>query len=89
MAGDGTTSVTILCGSLLSRCMGLLEKGVHPTLVSEAFQLAADKACEVLKSIAIPVDLKDKDALINAAMTCGAICFCALSCDVCVNAVFP
>eukprot|EP00892_Ulva_mutabilis_P003722 jgi/Ulvmu1/1721/UM116_0035.1 len=69
VAGDGTTSVTILCGSMLSRCMGLLEKGVHPTLVSEAFQLAADKACEVLKSIAIPVDLKDKEALINAAMT--------------------
>lgn len=53
--------------------MGLLEKGVHPTLVSEAFQLAADKACEVLKSIAIPVDLKDRDALINAAMTCAHI----------------
>lgn len=70
VAGDGTTSVTILCGSLLSRCMGLLEKGVHPTLVSEAFQLAADKACEVLKSIAIPVDLKDRDSLISAAMTC-------------------
>lgn len=73
VAGDGTTSVTILCGSLLSRCMGLLEKGVHPTLVSEAFQLAADKACEVLKSMAMPVDLKDKEALINAAMTYASL----------------
>lgn len=73
VAGDGTTSVTILCGSLLNRCMGLLEKGVHPTLVSEAFQLASNKACEVLKSISIPVDLKDKEALMNAAMTCAGL----------------
>lgn len=49
--------------------MGLLEKGVHPTLVSEAFQVACDKAIEVLKSIAISVDLKDRESLINAAMT--------------------
>lgn len=73
VAGDGTTSVTILCGSLLNKCMGLLEKGVHPTLVSEAFQVACDKAIEVLKSIAIPVDLKDRDSLINAAMTCALL----------------
>lgn len=49
--------------------MSLLEKGVHPTLVSEAFQVACDKAIEVLKSIAISVDLKDRESLINAAMT--------------------
>lgn len=49
--------------------MGLLEKGVHPTLVSEAFQVACDKAIEVIKAMAIPVDLKDRESLINAAMT--------------------
>lgn len=69
VAGDGTTSVTILCGSLLNKCMGLLEKGVHPTLVSEAFQVACDKAISVLQSISIAVDLKDRESLINAAMT--------------------
>jgi T-complex protein 1 subunit delta len=69
VAGDGTTSVTILCGSLLNKCMGLLEKGVHPTLISEAFQVACDTSVEILKSIALPVDMKDREALINAAMT--------------------
>ena len=29
-AGDGTASVTVLCGSLLNKCIGLLERGVHP-----------------------------------------------------------
>lgn len=71
VAGDGTTTVTVLCGSLLSRCLGLLEKGVHPTLVSEAFQLASDKAVEVLKAMATPVDLGDREALVDAAMTCA------------------
>ena len=69
VAGDGTTTVTVLCGALLSRCLGLLDKNVHPTLISEAFQLACNKAVEVVKDIAQPVDLKDKDALIDAAMT--------------------
>ena len=31
-AGDGTTSVTVLCGSLLNKCIGLLSRGVHPTV---------------------------------------------------------
>lgn len=34
-AGDGTTSVVVLCGSLLDQCAGLLEKGIHPTVITE------------------------------------------------------
>ena len=73
VAGDGTTSVTVLCGALLSRCLGLLDKGVHPTLISDAFQLACIKAVEVITDMAQPVDLKDKEALIDAAMTCAPL----------------
>ena len=47
MAGDGTTSVTVIAGSLLKKSLELLEKGVHPTIISDAFQKAAIKACEV------------------------------------------
>ena len=36
VAGDGTTSVTVLCGSLLNKCIGLLNRGVHPTVISDA-----------------------------------------------------
>ena len=35
LAGDGTTSVVVLCGSLLDKCSGLLEKGIHPTIITE------------------------------------------------------
>jgi T-complex protein 1 subunit delta len=47
VAGDGTTSVTVLCGALLKKSLELLDRGVHPTIISDAFNLAADKAVEV------------------------------------------
>ncbi len=104
MAGDGTTSVVVICGALLKKCQELLEKGVHPTIISDAFDKAAQKACQVrsacrfgvgrvargvhdstvtrrslrsscacvqiLESVAIPINLEDRDALIRAATTC-------------------
>ena len=47
MAGDGTTSVVVVCGALLTKCIDLLARGVHPTLISDAFGLAARKAVQV------------------------------------------
>jgi T-complex protein 1 subunit delta len=46
-AGDGTTSVTVICGAFLKKCQELLDRGVHPTAVSDAFSKAAARACEV------------------------------------------
>jgi T-complex protein 1 subunit delta len=34
-AGDGTTTVVILAGALLKAAESLLEKGIHPNIVSE------------------------------------------------------
>jgi T-complex protein 1 subunit delta len=39
-AGDGTTSVVVIAGSLLNVCSNLLDRGIHPTIISEGFQLA-------------------------------------------------
>lgn len=68
-AGDGTTSVVVLAGSLLNAAEKLLEKGIHPTTVAESFQHAAAKSVEILKDMAHPVDLKNKEALLQAAAT--------------------
>lgn len=46
MAGDGTTSVVVLCGALLKKALELLERGIHPTVVSDSFSLAVAKAVE-------------------------------------------
>ena len=69
VAGDGTTSVTVLCGSLLNKCVSLLTRGVHPTVISDAMGLACDKACEILQEMSIPLDISDRPALIKAATT--------------------
>ncbi len=36
-AGDGTTSVVVIAGALLNACQVLLEKGIHPTQISQGF----------------------------------------------------
>jgi hypothetical protein len=74
VAGDGTTSVTVICGALLKKCLDLLERGIHPTVISDAFAAAAEKAVQILEAVAIPVDLDDRAALIKAANTCAARC---------------
>lgn len=68
-AGDGTTSVVIVAGALLEAAERLLQKGIHPTSISDAFQKAALKAVEILKDISQPVELTDKEALIKSAAT--------------------
>ena len=68
-AGDGTTSVVVIAGSLLGAAERLLEKGIHPTVISEAFQRAASKAVEVLHEMSIPINLTDRPTLLKAAST--------------------
>ncbi len=38
-AGDGTTSVTVICGALLRKCLELLKRGVHPTVIIDTFRV--------------------------------------------------
>jgi len=67
--GDGTTTVTVIAGSLLNAADLMLRKGIHPTVISESFLLASKKAEEVLKQMSVPVDLSDREQLIKAAST--------------------
>lgn len=68
-AGDGTTSVVVIAGSLLGAAEKMLQKGLHPTIVAESFLKASEKAVEFLTEISIPVDLHDKGSLLRAAST--------------------
>mmetsp|Transcript_6626 Transcript_6626/g.19106 ORF Transcript_6626/g.19106 Transcript_6626/m.19106 type:complete len:533 (-) Transcript_6626:188-1786(-) len=69
VAGDGTTSVVVLCGALLKKALELLERGVHPTIISDSFNTAVNKAVEVLDGMSVPVNLEDRNALIEASNT--------------------
>lgn len=68
-AGDGTTSVVVLAGSLLGAAEKMLQKGIHPTIVAESFLKASAKAVEYLTEISTPIDLNDKASLLRAAST--------------------
>ncbi|KAJ3379791.1 T-complex protein 1 subunit delta [Entophlyctis sp. JEL0112] len=68
-AGDGTTSVVVLAGSLLSAAEKLLDKGIHPTTIAESFQKAATKCTEYLTEMSTPLDLSDRESLLKSATT--------------------
>jgi len=68
-AGDGTTSVVVMAGSLLDAASRLLDKGLHPTTISDAFQAAAVKCVEILCDMSTPVDLSDRQSLLKSAAT--------------------
>jgi len=69
-AGDGTTSVVVICGALLNVCEQLLEKGIHPTAITEAFQSAQSHAEATLEKIATAVDFGSKVQLVDCVNTC-------------------
>ena len=67
--GDGTTTVVILAGQLLSKAEKLLDLDVHPTIIVDGYKKAADRASEFLSKIALTVDPKDEARLRQVAAT--------------------
>ena len=67
--GDGTTTAVVLAGELLKSAEDLLEKDVHPTIIARGYILAAEKAQEILNSIAENVTEKDTNLLKSIAIT--------------------
>ncbi len=68
--GDGTTTSVILAGELLKRAEKLLQQKIHPTVITEGFRKAAEKAIEILNAMSIVSGIDDEKGLKNAAMTC-------------------
>eukprot|EP00005_Dracoamoeba_jomungandri_P010852 CAMPEP_0174273618 /NCGR_PEP_ID=MMETSP0439-20130205/55185_1 /TAXON_ID=0 /ORGANISM="Stereomyxa ramosa, Strain Chinc5" /LENGTH=522 /DNA_ID=CAMNT_0015364893 /DNA_START=14 /DNA_END=1582 /DNA_ORIENTATION=+ len=68
-AGDGTTSVVVIAGALLSACQSLLQKGIHATTIAESFLEAGKIAQQIMQDMAIPVELTDRESLLNSAIT--------------------
>lgn len=69
-AGDGTTSVVVMAGALLKAAQDLLAKGIHAAAISEGFNVALNKAKEIIDGMGVPVDLNDRETLINNCVTC-------------------
>ena len=88
---DGTTTAVVLAGELLSNSEGLLNKGLHPNVVCNGYNNAADMSIEyidMLKHHLSPNYEKDYSSIARTAIT-GKTVDAALDtvADLCVQAV--
>jgi thermosome len=67
--GDGTTSAVVLAGALLERAEELINKNVHPTIIVDGYNLALEKALQILDDVSIKVEPNDKRILKKVALT--------------------
>jgi len=67
--GDGTTTAVILTGELLKKAESLLDKGIHPTIISKGFKMALEKLKEFNEDLSTNVTEIDKETLKNIAKT--------------------
>jgi thermosome len=65
--GDGTTTAVVLAGELLKQSEELIDAKIHPTVITNGFRMAADKAVQVLNEIA--VDAMKDEILRKVAVT--------------------
>ena len=68
-AGDGTTTVVVIAGSLLDQSAKLLDKGIHPSIISDAFGRASQECIKILEGMATPLKMSDRESLIKSAST--------------------
>ena len=67
--GDGTTTAVILAGELLKNAEELMDKGVHPTAISNGYRRASNESLELLGKIARKVSRSDVKTLKSIAIT--------------------
>jgi len=63
--GDGTTSVVILAGEVLSLAEPWLQKGIHPQIIISAYKKALDDALETMDKLAVPLDVNNRSELLR------------------------
>ncbi len=67
--GDGTTTAVMIAGKLLDNAEKLLDKKIHPTIITKGYKIAAEKSQEILNEIALRITSDDEDILRQIAMT--------------------
>lgn len=67
--GDGTTTAVILAGELLKNAEKLLDQNIHPTVITKGYNVASEKAQELLKNMAETISINDKSILLKIAIT--------------------
>lgn len=61
--GDGTTSVIILAGEVLSVVEGFLKKDIHPTVIVNAYFKALEEISKLTNELGRPINMEEDDDL--------------------------
>jgi thermosome len=67
--GDGTTTAVMIAGKLLENAEKLLDKKIHPTVITKGYRIAVEKAQEILQDISLRITSDDEEVLKQIAMT--------------------
>ncbi|KAM7541515.1 hypothetical protein Aperf_G00000032634 [Anoplocephala perfoliata] len=69
--GDGTTSVIVLAGEVLSVAAPCLEKQIHPTKIIAAFRQALEDINTAIEAkFCIPINVNSHEAMVNLVKSC-------------------
>ncbi|KFP74679.1 T-complex protein 1 subunit zeta, partial [Apaloderma vittatum] len=68
ITGDGTTSNVLIIGELLKQADLYISEGLHPRIVAEGFEIAKEKALEVLEQVKVTKEM-DRETLMDVART--------------------
>jgi len=66
VTGDGTSSSVLIIAEMLKQAMTYIDEGLHPRILVEGFDLAKNKALEVLESVKVPCK-PDREILLQVA----------------------
>ena len=83
--GDGTTSVIILAGELLSNAKPFIERNIHPSVIVSAYRMALEDLTKFLEEKSYDLDLSKEDETKKAIVSCIGTKFTAQWGDLIVN----
>ncbi len=67
--GDGTTTATVIAGTLLEKAEKMLDDEIHPSIIIKGYRMASVKAKEFYAETAEPITIKDTKSLHDIALT--------------------
>lgn len=89
--GDGTTSVIILAGEMLSVAEQFLTQQMHPTVIISAYRQALEDMVDLLRDkVSVPVDTNNRKEMLKIVNSCVGTKFISkwseLACNIALDA---